>query len=203
MEWGWDKEVSPVSNSTWGVWWYQCLPQAYQHGKCLNNKHSVWGESSRVHWCEHQFHDGLWTEWVLWLWKPHWTLIRKQSLSSQAIFGQRLQYIRPAFDLHLSSFTYFTRSYFCWRRKNITFTWMQTLSANCITWSLSCAVTVYGNQKIACKNISLPFILVWPWLNTASLVFPEECVLMNHWQEDLNLFVADITGKIRITIQLD
>lgn len=41
-----DEEVSPDPQSTWGVWWYQCLPLAYQHGKCLNNKHSVWGKSN-------------------------------------------------------------------------------------------------------------------------------------------------------------
>lgn len=52
-----DKAVSPVSHSTWGVWWYQRLPLAYQHVKCLNSKHSVKRESIRVLQCAHPFRD--------------------------------------------------------------------------------------------------------------------------------------------------
>lgn len=54
------KKVSHVPESTWGVWWYQRLLLAYQHGKCVNNKHSVWGEGNRVPWWENTIR----TVWV-------------------------------------------------------------------------------------------------------------------------------------------
>lgn len=53
------EQTKKFLHSTWGVWWYQCLLLAYQHGKCLNNRRSVRGDRNKIHWCENVFHDCL------------------------------------------------------------------------------------------------------------------------------------------------
>lgn len=75
--WARKKKVAPVPRSTWGVWWYQQLLLAYQHGKCLNNKHSVWGEGNRVPWCA----DTIRTVWVF-----HWILWSQDFLTAARAF---------------------------------------------------------------------------------------------------------------------